>query len=85
MPTYQVRNRRTKMVLGEVSVAEPEMVIDELKDATGSSIDEIARSLGATLEEARAALDIVEVGEPKGHRRGNKMEFVPLPRRQMFG
>jgi hypothetical protein len=61
MPTFRVQNRVTRIILGEVTVDEPSQVLDALADATGCSIDDIARSLGATLEEAAAALDIVEV------------------------
>ena len=84
MPTFQVRNKRTKIVLGEVTVADPEDVLDGLKDATGSSIEEIAHSLGSTIEEAVASVDIVEVKVPKQEKRPRKPEFAPLPRRRLF-
>ena len=84
MPTFQVRNKRTKIVLGEVIVADPAGVLNELKDATGSSIEEIALALGSTVEEAMASLDIVEVKAPKQLERTIKPQFAPLPRRRLF-
>ena len=49
------------MVLGEVVVETPDEVVGALLDVTGSSMEDLAASLGGTLEEAAAALDIVEV------------------------
>lgn len=86
MPTFQVRNRATKMVLGEVTVEDPTKVLEQLREATGSSIEDIALALGSTLEEAEAALDIVVVrGSPPQQRRVRKAEVASLPRRQLFG
>lgn len=86
MPTFQVRNKRTKMILGTVSVADPTEVLAALADTTGTTIDDIATSLGSTVEAAKEALDVVEVREPKtpgGAKK--KVDFAPLPRRAMFG
>lgn len=85
MPTFQVRNRRTKMVLGEVTVADPADVLDGLKDATGSSIEEIALSLGSTVKEATAALDIIEIKQALRPSTRKRLEFAPLSRRRLFG
>ncbi len=84
MPTFQVRNRRTKMVLGEVTVADPADVLNELKDATGSSIEEIALSLGSTVEEATAALDVIEIKSSAKPGSFGRLQSAPLPRRQLF-
>lgn len=82
MPTFQVRNRRTKMILGEVVVDDPATVLDALKDSLDCTIEEIAASLGSTVEEAKAALDIIEMSAPE--RRGDRPKVgraAPAPRR----
>ena len=89
MPTFEVRNRRTKMVLGEVVVERPDEVIDALLDVTGTSVDELASSLGGTLEEATAALDIVEVPPPvpvvEKHQATRPLrKAVPAQRRPLY-
>lgn len=85
MPTFQVRNKRTKIILGEVTVEDPAQVLDALVDACGCSIDDVAASLGSTLEEARAALEIVEVLKPEPPARMLlKVTTRPLKRRQLF-
>ena len=61
MPTFEVRSRMSKMVLGEVVVETHDEVVNALLDVTGSSIEDLAASLGGTMEEAVATLDIVEV------------------------
>ncbi len=61
MASYEVRNTRSRMVLGTVSVQEPEQVLDALLTETCSTMEDLALSLGSTREEAAAALDIVAV------------------------
>ncbi len=85
MPTFQVRNKRTKIVLGEVTVPDETKVLDALASDTGCGIDDVARSLGSTVEDAKAALDIVEVREDTPMPRKPKAEFRTLPRRRLFG
>lgn len=84
MPLFQVRNRRTKMVLGEVEVDDPTAVLDELAASTGTTVEEIAQSLGATIEEAKAALDIAVIRVPLVLRLSNRPRRGALPPRRLF-
>lgn len=95
MPTFQVRNRITRIVLGTVTVEDPEDVLIALAQEAGCDIEDIARSLGKTVEAAKAALDIIQVDEgerefaPPGQRRGkassSRQGKLPLPPRRLFG
>lgn len=87
MPRFQVRNRKTKMILGEVVVADPAQVLDNLADSTGTTIEEIARCLGSTVEEAKEALDIVEVLEKQwiAQPARKRAPAAALSRRGLFG
>jgi len=88
MPMYQVRNRKSRIILGEVVVDDPTHVLSRLAEETGTTIEDIANSLGKTVEEAKEAVDIVEMAMPHQNRPAasrKRIEFPPLPRRQMFG
>jgi hypothetical protein len=87
MPRFQVRNRKTKIILGEVVVADPAQVLDSLAESTGTTIEEIAKCLGSTVDEAKEALDIVEVLEAtwKGGSGRKKNATAPLSPRRLFG
>ena len=88
MPTYRVINRKTRVMMGEVVSETPDGVLAALADQTDSSIEEIAHSLGKTVDDAKAALDIVEVGpaEPPARKgvkvRGKALDH--LPRRALY-
>jgi hypothetical protein len=87
VPTFQVINRRAKLVLGEVTVDDPSAVLDALAEMTGTAIEEIAESLGKTVEEAKAALDIVELSEPRPVRhseRGTRQFKARLSPKRIF-
>lgn len=89
MPTFEVRNRRSKMVLGEVIVETPEQVIAALLDVTGSSMEDLTASLGGTMEAAVAALDIVEikpaVAIPEKHQASRPLKrALPVRRRTLY-
>jgi hypothetical protein len=73
--------------LGEVIVDDPGHVLARLAEETGTTIEDIAGSLGKTVEEAKEAIDIVEMPEPRASKSSvrKRVEFPPLPRRQMFG
>jgi hypothetical protein len=84
MPRFQVRNRVAKVILGEVIVQRPEDVLQALADETGADIEDIARALGTSVEEARAAIEIVEIVEAPA-RSARTGDPGPLPpRRAMF-
>ncbi len=88
MASYEVRNTRSRMVLGTVSVQEPEQVLDALLTETCSTMEDLALSLGKTAEEAAAALDIVEVRDAvpppaRGRAKGRIAKTMP-PRRWSF-
>ena len=85
MPLFQVRNKRAKIILGEVTVDDPSEVLSALADATGTTIDDIALSLGSSAEEAAAALDLVEIKQSAKPGSRKRQEFAPLPRRAMYG
>lgn len=93
MPRYEVRNKVTRMVLGEVVVDYDEDVLRALAYATQSTVEEIAHSLGKTAEEAKAALEVVllpdapaarGVGPGNGGGAGKSKLATRLPPRQMF-
>ena len=86
MPKFQVRNSKTRMILGDVIVADPKKVLSTLAEETGTTIEEIAHSLGSTVEEAKATLQIVEVLEESWKQLAVRKKAVPaLPPRRLFG
>ncbi|MDB5597410.1 MAG: hypothetical protein JWM36_4371 [Hyphomicrobiales bacterium] len=82
---FQVRNKKRKIIIGEVSVSDPEKVLEELAMAAGSSVEEIIQSLGKNAEEACAALEIVELPEPQKASGRKRVQLDELPRRRLFG
>lgn len=89
MPKFTVCNRLTRMVLGEVEVDDPADVLDQLCVQTGSSIEDIALSLGKTVEQAKAALDIIQTEEAapvlRGPSRpGKRVAKATLAPRRLF-
>lgn len=86
MQTFLVRNRLTRMTLCEVSVDDPEHVLEAAAQVTGSSIEEIAKSLGRNVEEAMEALDIVPVlnEEPDRRRRVKRFDKQILAPRRLY-
>jgi hypothetical protein len=83
MPRFEVRNKLTMVVMGEVVVEHPEDVLDALAATTQSTVEQIAWSLGKSLEEAKVALEIVEIPEP--HKPSGKRKLVnALPPRPLF-
>lgn len=61
MRTYEVRNKRTGMVLGEVRVEQPDEVLNEWMRESGMTLEDVFKALGGSMEAVREALDICEV------------------------
>lgn len=86
MPLVQVRNRKSRVVLGQVWCEDEGDALDALAEASGSSVEEIAMALGKTAEQARTNLEITvveAVPEAQGRRKGAapKKTLDHLPRR----
>ena len=88
MAMFVIRNKRTGVVMGKVTVERPEDALSALAQDTDSSVEEIALSLGRNAQEAGEAIDIVEVDEDSATaaKRGKASKkwadpFPNLPRR----
>ncbi len=61
MRTYEIRNKRTGMVLGDVQVEQSEEVLNAWMRENGMTLEDVFQALGGSLEAVREALDISEV------------------------
>ena len=61
MKAYEIRNKKTGVIMGQVHTDNYQDVLPTFAEMCGCTIDDIADSLGQSVEEAKAALDIVEI------------------------
>ena len=77
MHTYEIRNRRTRMILGEVHVDQPEDALNEWMADSGMTLEDIFSAFGGSMDTVRASLDIVEV-EQHGPELVRRVATAPL-------
>ena len=84
MPLYRVRNRKSRVTLGEVHAEDESDALGRIAEQSGCTVEEIAGALGKTAEEAKANLEITAVDlspTMKGRSLVRRKTLDHLPRR----